>query len=265
MNTKYIAAAVLAAFAATAAQAEVQSFKVNGQLVTKDQQERIIQNLVSRGQPRTPQLESQVRNRLTSEIVLQQEAEKLKLSRRQDVKQAIEAARNAILTNAAVSEFIKKNPVSDADVKRTFENEKARWGSQEVSVRHILVKDEEKAKRLHAQISKGADFAKLARENTLDTQANKNAGGLIDWTSPRLFEPAFAAGFKNLKKGELAPAPVKTSLGWHIMKLEDTRAATRYNNYKEWEPVLRRALVQQRVQAHIDDLIKKAKIQNNVK
>jgi peptidyl-prolyl cis-trans isomerase C len=126
MNTKYIAAAVLAAFAATAAQAEVQSFKVNGQLVTKDQQERIIQNLVNRGQPRTPQLESQVRNRLTSEIVLQQEAEKLKLSRRQDVKQAIEAARNAILTNAAVSEFIKKNPVSDADVKRTFENEKAR-------------------------------------------------------------------------------------------------------------------------------------------
>jgi peptidyl-prolyl cis-trans isomerase C len=265
MKTKFIAAAVLAAFAATAAQAEVQSFKVNGQLVTKDQQEKIIKTLTSRGQARTPQLESQVRNRLTGEIVLQQEAEKLKLNRRQDVKEAIDAARNAILTNAAVNEYVKKNPVSDADVKKLYEQEKTRWGSQEVSVRHILVKDEATAKKLLDQIKNGGDFAKLARENTLDTQANKNAGGLIEWTSPRIFEPAFAEGFKNLKKGELAPAPVKTSLGWHVMKLEDTRAAKRYSNYKEWEPVLRRALVQQRVQAHVDDLVAQAKIQNNVK
>ncbi|HBC70118.1 MAG TPA: peptidylprolyl isomerase [Sutterella sp.] len=265
MKTKFIAAAVLAAFAATAAQAEVQSFKVNGQLVTKAQQEKIIKNMTSRGQIRTPQLESQVRNRLTSEIVLQQEAEKLKLNRRQDVKEAIDAARNAILTNAAVNEYIKKHPVSDADVQKLYNQEKTRWGSQEVSVRHILVKDEATARRLLDEIKKGGDFAKLARENTLDTQANKNAGGLIEWTSPRIFEPSFAEGFKNLKKGELAATPIKTSLGWHIMKLEDTRAATRYSNYKDWEPVLRRALVQQRVQSHIDELVRKAKIQNNVK
>ena len=74
-----------------------------------------------------------------------------------------------------------------------FDAEKKRWGDTEVQVRHILVKDQATAEKLLKDLKGGADFAKLAKEQSVDTQENRNAGGLIPWTSANLFDKDFAA------------------------------------------------------------------------
>ena len=90
-------------------------------------------------------------------------------------------------------------------------------------------------------------------------------GGLIDWTSPNMFDKEFADSFKDLKPGQIAKKPIKTQLGWHVVKLEGVRPAQRFVNYQAESPALRQLLNQQRVQSYIDNLIKNAKISDQTK
>ena len=264
MHLKVCAIAAAAAMTlATAASAGVTSFSVNGETITKAQQEMLIQQYTARGQARSGQMESQVRFLLTRDQLLQQEARKMKLAEREDVRKMIDNATKNILMSTGINDWLEKNPVKDEEVCMHFEAEKKRWGDKEVRVRHILVKDEETAKTVLAKVRRNPqDFAKLAAEYSADTQVNKSHGGLIEWTSPNMFEQDFAEGFKSLKVGSIAPKPIKTALGWHIVKLEGSRKAQRYADFDTEAPELRQRLVAVKVQSYIEELIKTAKIKD---
>lgn len=253
--------AIAAGLAIGCAQAATTSFTVNGELVSKAHQESLIAASTARGQTRTPQLENQVRMLLVRDKLLLQEAKKQKLAKRDDVQRMIDNATKNILMSTVINDWVAKNPVSDADVKALFDQEKKRWGNTEVSVRHILVKDEKTARELLKSVQKSGDFDKLAREKSIDTPQNREMGGLIEWNSPNMFDKDFAESFKNLKPGQIAKNPVHTHLGWHVVKLEGKRPAQRFANYEAEAPLLRQLLTQQRVQTYVDNLIKSAKIE----
>lgn len=255
-----IVVACAAACAAAGVMAATATFSVNGQPITKAQQEELIRAYTSRGQERTPQLENQVRQLLTRDALLLQKAREQKIAERDDVRRMIDNATKNILMSTVINDWLAKNPVTDAEVKALFDKEHKRWGDTEVSVRHILVEDEKTARKLLTNIQKGADFGSVARENSKDTAQNRAAGGLIEWTSPNMFDKEFAASFRNLKPGQTAKKPVKTQLGWHIVRLEGKRPAQRFVNLQAEEHALRQLLSQQKVQGFIDDMIKKAKI-----
>ena len=143
---------------------------MNGELITKTEQEDMIKAATARGQQRTEELENQVKQLLTQQSVLVQEAKKQHLDRKSDVRRAIERARESILMQALVEDYLKKNPVPESDVRALFDAEKKRWGDTEVQVRHILVKDQATAEKLLKDLKGGADFAKLAKEQSVDTQ-----------------------------------------------------------------------------------------------
>ena len=85
--------------------------------------------------------------------------------------------RTRILTNKIYEAVIKKVTVSDADIQAYYDKNPTKYqqpASREV--RHILVKNEALAQKLHDQIQGGADFAKLAKKYTQDT-ASKADGG----------------------------------------------------------------------------------------
>lgn len=255
-------AALAALFSSAPALAATQTFKVNGQTITKAEQDEIIKNLVARGQQNSPELEAAVKNQLIRQAVLLQEAKKAKTDRRGDVKKAVQAATDNIVVNAFIAEYAQKHPVSDADARKVFNERKALWGDTEVQVRHILVKDKSTAERLLSQIRSGADFGKLAEANSIDTQQNRGQGGLIPWTSVNLFDKDFANGFKDLKEGALADAPIQSRLGWHVVKLEGRRPAQAWQNYDAYAPQIKQALLQQRINEYQEGLLKKARITN---
>ena len=176
MEKKLLVLGMAAMMAAGAANAELQAFKVNGETVSVAQQKALYDSAVAQGQPAGAELERQVKNVLTQQTVLLQEAKKAKLDRNSDVKQAIEAARNQVLINAVLRDWAKKNPVKDEDVRKAYEAEKAAYGPTEYQVRHILVKTEDQAKNIISRLNKGADFDKLAKEFSED-RGNKDRGG----------------------------------------------------------------------------------------
>ena len=173
---------------------------------------------------------------------------------------AIDRAGKQLKVQLLVSEYAKKNPVSDKEVRAAYDKARAAYGDTEYQVRHILVKTEDQAKNLISRLNKGADFGKLAQEFSEDT-GNKGQGGLLGWVVPRSFVPAFGASFTALKPGEIAQSPIRTQFGFHVVKLEAKRKAELYPSYESQKPVIRNALANQKVQMHFQDLIKKANVQ----
>ena len=260
MNKNAVILGIAAALAAGSASAELKAFKVNGETVSVAEQKAIYDQAVAQGQPAGADLERQVKNVLINETVLLQEAKKAKIANLPEVKRAIEAARNRILIQGLAQDWVKKNPISDADLKKAYDADKKAYGDTEYQVRHILVKTEDQAKNLINRINKGADFGKLATEFSEDT-GNKAQGGLLGWIVPRAYVPAFGAAFSSLKPGEVAQAPIRTQFGFHVVKLEAKRPAELYPNFETQKAVIRNALASRRVQAHFQDLVKKAKVQ----
>lgn len=91
----------------------------------------------------------------------------------------------------------------------------------EVKARHILVGTEDEAKAVLAALKDGADFVKLAREKS--GGASGDEGGELGYFRYEQMPPEFAEVAFKLKPGQIAPAPVRTQLGWHVIKLEDRR------------------------------------------
>jgi peptidyl-prolyl cis-trans isomerase C len=156
-----------------------------------------------------------------------------------------------------LADYVKKNPVKDADVKAEYDKYKAQMGDKEYHVRHILVKTEPEATAIIAKLKGGAKFEDLAKQSLDGSAAN---GGDLDWASPAAYVPEFSKAMVALKKGEITQTPVQSQFGWHVIKLEDTRPA-KVPAFDEVKQQVAEQLQQRKLAAFREDLMKKAKIQ----
>ena len=118
---------------------------------------------------------------------------------------------------------------TDADLQRIYaQNQEAFRTPERVKVRHILLKTQgkpaseeaaikAKAESLLKQIKGGADFAKLAKENSEDPGSAANGGDLGDWITHGQMVPEFDKAIFALKPGETSDL-VKTQYGYHIVQ-----------------------------------------------
>ncbi len=139
------------------------------------------------------------------------------------VQKQVARATDTALQNALLSREIGPTLTEDA-IKARYERDYAnKPGEEEVHARHILVEDEAKAKAIIAQLAGGADFAELAKTSSKDPGATN--GGDLGFFKKSDMLPEFADAAFALKPGEVSPAPVQTRFGWHVIKLEERRAA----------------------------------------
>lgn len=112
--------------------------------------------------------------------------------------------------------------VTDDEVKARYDKEIAALPKeQEVHARHILVKTEEEAKQVIAELDAGKDFATLAKEKSTDP--NKSEGGDLGYFGPGRMVPEFEEAAFAMAPGSYSKTPVKTQFGFHVIKVEDKR------------------------------------------
>ena len=232
---------------------------VNGKPVPKARMDVLAQQLAAAGRPVTPEMQGQLREEIVAREVFMQEAQKQGLDATEDYKNQLELARQAILIRALFENYRKTNPVADADVKAEYDKFVAANGGKEYKARHILVETEDQAKKIMADLKKGAKFEDIAKKQSKDPGSGAN-GGDLDWANPASFVPEFSEAMIKLKKGETTPAPIKTQFGWHIIRVDDVRQA-QLPPLEQVKPQIVQQLQQQRLQKYQEDLRAKAKIE----
>ena len=130
---------------------------------------------------------------------------------------------------------------------------------KEYKARHILTTTETEAQAVIAQLNKGANFATLAKEKSIDTSSAQN-GGELGWFSPDQMVKPFADAVEKLKKGSYTQTPVHTQYGWHVILLQDVRAV-QPPPFDEVKDQVRGIMQNRIIGEYIDGLRKKAKIQ----
>ena len=253
-----VAAALLApAFVATPAQAQNVAI-VNGKAVPKSRVDALLDQATRQGgQPRSPELEKQVRDEVVLREMFMQEAEKAGLASTPEYRTQMELARQTILIRELFNQYQTKNQIAPADVQAEYDKVKSQQGGTEYHARHILVEKEDDAKALIAKIKAGEKFEDLAKANSKDPGSGAN-GGDLDWAAAGSYVPEFSQAMAKLKKGEMTEAPVKSQFGWHIIKLEDTREA-KFPSLEEVRPQIEQRLNQLKVAKFRDDIRAKAK------
>jgi peptidyl-prolyl cis-trans isomerase C len=251
-------AAPKAAAPAAAAPATSGAAPAGKALYPQSQFDFMLKERMAQGQPDTPELRNAIREELNTRELLVREAKKANLDKNADVKQQMDLAGQTILVRAYVADWIKKNPIPDAELKKEYDNIKAQMGDKEYKVKHILVEKEDEAKDVIAQLQKGGKFDDLAKARSKDP-GSKDKGGDLDWNAPGGFVKPFSDAMIATPKGKFTATPVQTQFGYHVILVEDVRDA-KVPSFDEVKPQL-----QQRVQAaHLDKYFKELRAKGGV-
>ena len=256
--SKLAAALLVGAMMSASALAAGKAFvTVNGSAVSQNLADTFLAEQKAQGAPDSPELKNAVREELIRRELLLQEAKKAGLDKRADVATQADAARQAIFIRAYVQEFLKKNPISDAQLKTEYDKIKAQLGNTEYKARHILVQNEADAKAIIDNLKKGAKFEELAKQSI--DPGSKDNGGDLGWASAGNFVKPFSDALVGLSKGKYTEAPVKTDFGYHVILLEDSRPLN-VPPFEEIKPRLLQQAQTQQIGKMVDGLRAKAKI-----
>ena len=205
----------------------------------------------------TPEERTETIDELIGMYVGAQEAKKQNLTTGEDGAR-IELVNTSSMTELLFKKFVAGKEPTEEELKAEYDARVAELPKVEFHARHILVDDEAKAKDLIAQIDKGASFEKLAKENSKDGSATE--GGDLGWFMASQMVKPFADALQQLEIGKYTATPVKSEFGWHIIKLEETRASTP-PPYESVKPQLGPMVQQKKFEAHLKELVKTAKIE----
>ncbi len=234
--------------------------KVNGVAIPNSRLELVMKGLSAQGQKDTPETRKAVRDDLIKQEVLSQEAIRKGLDKTPDVATQMKITRQSVLIRALQSDFIANNKPTDKEVRKEYEVvTAATMGDQEYNPRHILVSTEEEAKDVIRSLKKGAKFEQLAKDKSTD-DGSKNKGGELGWSSARSYAQPFAEALVKLKKGEITQQPVKTSFGWHVIRLDGIRPL-KIPPYEEVKGKVLQRVLQRKFAAYLEELRGKAKIE----
>lgn len=182
----------------------------------------------------------------------------------EDLKEQIN---NRLLAEAVVVKA-KNIVVAEAEIKAAFKANKDRLGTpDQVRLSQILVASAEEAKGIVARLNKGASFARLANEKSLDNTSKAKGGDLGYFTRGMFFvaeveNAAFALEPKKVSD------PVKSPLGFHVLVVTEKMAAKAAVFNKTTKDFLRQNLLQQKIAqalpGYLQELRSKAVIQSNL-
>jgi len=231
---------------------------VNGKAIPKIRADALVAAQTAQGQPDSDDLRKAVREELVRREIITQEAQKKGLDKKPNIQGQMDLARQSVLINAYLGEFLRTHPVSEDALKKEYENIKLQLGDKEYKARHILVEKEDDAKDIIAKLKKGEKFEDLAKQSK--DPGSKDRGGDLGWAAPSSYVKPFSEAMMKLERGKYTETPVKTDFGFHVILLEDSREL-KLPAMDEAKPQLAQRLQQQMVEKHVLELLGKAKIE----
>ena len=161
------------------------------------------------------------------------------------------------------SEYLRKafvSSVTEDAARKAFEEDLAKFvPADQVRASHILVKTEDEAKAIIADLDKGGDFAAIAKDKSIDPGSGARGGDLGFFGHGAMVKPFEDAAFA-LKVGTYTEVPVKSDFGWHVIKVEEARKEPP-PTFESQAQRIQQDLIRKTFEKAMDDLRKTATIQ----
>ncbi len=176
------------------------------------------------------------------------------------------------------TDFDKNTKISEAEMKKYYEENKNNYIDDEVKASHILISTidpktnkpvsqakkkeaKKKAEEVLEKAKSGEDFAKLAKEYSDDKGSGEN-GGDLGFFSRGEMVPEFEKAAFSMNKDEISDL-VESQFGYHIIKVTDKK----YKEYtfNEVKNNIKQNLLYKKYTEEINKLTKDAKIEKNEK
>jgi parvulin-like peptidyl-prolyl isomerase len=207
--------------------------KIDGEILAKVGDEVILEKDIDMLLSNIPQqyrmryssadAKKEIVQRLADVKMLAWEARRRGIDKRPDVKTRFGYLIDQMLAKELEEEVSNNIEVTDKEVAKYYDEHKDKFSTPpKVKASHILVKTKEEAEEILKEIKGGGDFAALAKERSKCPSAKK--GGDLGWISKGRMDPAFEKVAFALGTGDISDV-VKTSSGYHIIKVEDKRPA----------------------------------------
>jgi foldase protein PrsA len=166
--------------------------------------------------------------------------------------------RENLIDDAAYAALIKNVKVSSGEIKDYYNSHKSSYQKSESrAVSHILLKTKAEADSVYQQLKAGADFAKLAKKYSIDTNT-KASGGVLGSLEKKSLVKSFAdVLFGNLKTGSFSK-PVKTTYGWHIIMPTGPIVKAHLQTLKEASATIQSTLLSTAQNKAVSDWVAKA-------
>ena len=156
------------------------------------------------------------------EMLLYEEAVRKGLERDKEVKEVVnEAKKKVLIAKLIKNEVEDKVKIPDDELRRSYEANKENFKTPPLwRASHILVSTEKEAKDILNELSRGADFAELAKSRSIDATASR--GGDVGYFKAGQLLPEFEQECLKLKVGQTSGI-IKTQFGYHIIRLTDKK------------------------------------------
>jgi peptidyl-prolyl cis-trans isomerase C len=172
----------------------------------------------------TPEGKSQTLDYIVNVYVMAAQAEKDGMDKDPTFQALLNFTKKDLLARLYLEKSAKKLPEpTEKEAKEYYDKNAAQFATPDsVHLRHILVKTDKEAEDVLKRLKKGEKFEELAAK--VSTCPSKDAGGDLDWMPRgRLTKELEDAAF-GMEKGQLG-GPIKTRFGFHVLYLEDKKAA----------------------------------------
>jgi peptidyl-prolyl cis-trans isomerase C len=231
---------------------------VNGKPVPKSEFDLYIANMSRQaGRDVTEEQKGEMLDQYIKMQLAAEEAEKGGIEKDPKVRDQLALARLQVLLEAGMQKYLDSHPVADSELRPEYDRQVAAL-PREYHARHILVDDQAAAEAITKELEKGADFAKLAAKRSKDTTGK--SGGDLGWFTLDSMVKPFSDAVRTLAPGELTRQPVKSEFGWHVIKLEESRASSA-PPFEEVKDRVKTLVQRKKLQTHLDELVKAAKIE----
>lgn len=143
--------------------------------------------------------------------------------------------RIAIATRDAMIEAllmqVAEDGTSEAMLNRWYDDKIDQFAVSQASASHILTETEEEALSVKEQLLGGADFADVARAQSIDPSAITN-GGELGWFSDVQMVPSFSEAVFAAEAGTTV-GPIQSQFGWHVIRIDAFRDAIPLDDVKD--------------------------------
>ncbi len=197
-------------------------------------------------------------NELVNRKLVLQDAIKQGLDKDSLFVKQLEMMRNNALHAFAMQKYLETHPAADDRLKEEYSKFKP---LTQYKARHIMVNSQQEAMNLLGQLSQGGNFVQLAMQFSVDPTSKPNGGDLGWFTKEQMamINPEFAEAVANMQKG-LAPQPVQSKLGWHVVLLEEVRELPPVP-FETAKPQLMMGVQQQQMMEYLKSLKDSGKIE----